>query len=337
MQTAEARGETFPWISTSSAHPMGTGGRRHDLTAASGFGWYGSEYGPALQPDFDYLREQIMASTLFTLYRVLGGDDKHAGQPDLAMRQAAADHAITLIVQAMPLLGAVAVSPAARIEDWIHALLCADASIGPYFCRALQTWRLPGMAGKAIRWAFEQHGSWPRDDAPQGFKPRAVDLYIDDGRQGHYHPLSSLATDSKVWHATENALHCSSELGHGGGRLLVVSARFANLGQTAPAAQGLSATCWLAPLGRAGSPLAWGAPAWRSLPMTVKSDGSAWIASASIDVPEPGVYGVLVAAECEEDKHHLPTQGDRAGWPQSPLPYVVALDNNLAYRELVLS
>lgn len=66
---------TFPWISRSD--------RRHDREVSAGWGWGGSV---DLGDDADqYQREQILSSTLFRIYRSIGGDSFRA---NLSQRRA---------------------------------------------------------------------------------------------------------------------------------------------------------------------------------------------------------------------------------------------------------
>jgi hypothetical protein len=100
VENQHLRGYTFPWV---YLH------RRHDRSVYDGFGWCGRYHRPAR---FDpvasnrrrkgYDSEQILSSSLFRLYRALGGDTVLAnGTPDRAARQRAADYVVYLVLKMM--------------------------------------------------------------------------------------------------------------------------------------------------------------------------------------------------------------------------------------------
>ena len=89
------RGVTFPFQSLPN--------RRHDHTPGDGWSWSGSLARPTrffagvgghhVLNRGGYCSEQIMSSTLFNLYRSLGGDARTAaGKPDKRVRRVAAEH-----------------------------------------------------------------------------------------------------------------------------------------------------------------------------------------------------------------------------------------------------
>ena len=74
------RGSTFPWVFLP---------RRHDRCVSHGWSWGGSmHYALSQVPESQaprrkgYWSEQILSSSLFRLYRCLGGDTTKVGSPD---------------------------------------------------------------------------------------------------------------------------------------------------------------------------------------------------------------------------------------------------------------
>ena len=196
------RGATFPWVFVP---------RRHDRCVRNGWSWSGSLHRPlALVPDAQRVRrkgywtEQILSSSLFRLYRCLGGDtiDPASNQPDQTARKSASDYAVYLIIKGIGLLGNVLYAPANRPEQLVAALIKADVGTtvftpqGPLGLR-----RIGGCAHKVIRWAFEAQGMYPADPAvisnARG-RPPAVDIFIQDRRP-----------------SVETIRHCSVDYGPG--------------------------------------------------------------------------------------------------------------------------
>jgi hypothetical protein len=139
--------------------------RRFDRPADATWRWGGSN-------DIGgYNSEQILATTLFRLYRSIGGDSA-----DLARRRFASRAAMYLILR--------------TISEFTPSTNPGPAG-GPgaeIFCKKMQgvdllNWTSEGVFGgaynKVIRWAFEKQGMF-------GGKPPDVDVYIDDGRAGEY-------------------------------------------------------------------------------------------------------------------------------------------------------
>ena len=94
-----ARGVTFPWVTLPN--------RRHDRKAADGWSWtqrlgQAAGYHEDQSDEAGYHREQVLSSTLFRLYRALGGDAiDEDDQPDDDRRRIAADYVTYLIVRAV--------------------------------------------------------------------------------------------------------------------------------------------------------------------------------------------------------------------------------------------
>jgi hypothetical protein len=165
---ARDRSRTFPWAFFD---------RRHDRTAAAGWGWDG----PIDRGDgYPFQsREQILTSTHFRLYQSIGG-----GSSKVDVRHFAARFTIYLILRAIQSL--TPITNPQHASDWLCNLLVADAS----------DWTTKRHSGgayeKVICWAFEQQGLFG-GNAPD------VDVYIDDGRCGGY-PFQSDHTDCPaIW------------------------------------------------------------------------------------------------------------------------------------------
>ena len=181
------RGLTFPWVFAP---------RRHDRCVLHGWGWAGrlrdelstrGEEGRLRRKG--YQSEQILSSTLFRLYRCLGGDtpapppSATGATPRRETAEAASDHAIFLMMQALRLLGDARLVPA-RLPEQLAAALC-DADESSEACPTRYGPRTGGCATKLVRWAFEAQGLYQvppdcRRDGPGA--PPAVDVFIADRR-----------------------------------------------------------------------------------------------------------------------------------------------------------
>jgi hypothetical protein len=186
---------TFPWVDI---------GRRHDRTPAAGWGWGGNIARHPFDPSYDgggYGNEQILSTTMFRIYRSLGGDS-----PSLATRQFAARFAVYLILRAINSL-TPATNPS-NAAGFATALLTAD--LGDW----TSTGQSGGAYGKVIRWSFEKQGLYQ----PAGSKfpnnnvgaPPDVDVYIEDGRHGEYQFQENHWSCHAIWnrrHADGGAAH----------------------------------------------------------------------------------------------------------------------------------
>ena len=175
---------TFPWVSI---------GRRHDRLPSGGWGWAGNIGTHPFVSGIDgsgYNNEQILSSTLFRLYRSLGGDSA-----DLNTQRFAARMAVYLILRAIgTLTQATNPSTAAGFET---ALETADS--GDWVSENITG----GAYRKVIRWAFEKQGMFqpagavtPNNNAGA---PPAVDVYVDDGRTGEYQYQPVFWNNQNVW------------------------------------------------------------------------------------------------------------------------------------------
>jgi hypothetical protein len=185
------RGVTFPWVEAL---------RRHDRAVGDGWGWHGSLYPPSgrdMRDPAGYRAEQILSSTLFRLYRALGGDATlWNNAPALATRRAAAAYTVYLIVSAIKGLGPFATIPGLdayalagvmmNIEVATPFLL-PDPNLFPPFTAPA---RRGGAVHKVVRWTFARQGLYAPGTGPRIWnapgQPEPVDVYIEDGRHGEY-------------------------------------------------------------------------------------------------------------------------------------------------------
>lgn len=176
---APDRFETFPFNDI---------GRRHDRSVGAGWAWGGS------QDDGGYGSESILATTLFRLYRSIGGDSGHAPHRRLAAR-----HAAFLIIGAIGTL--TPANDAATADDYATALMDFDRAND--FDGVSR-----GALHKVVRWAFEEQGLYQPAGAPTPVTttgdPPDVDVYIDDGRDGTYEYRRNFWNSPGVWNRTDS-------------------------------------------------------------------------------------------------------------------------------------
>jgi hypothetical protein len=175
---------SFPWVNI---------GRRHDRDPAAGWGWSGSIALNPFDPVLDgggYNNEQILSTTLFRLYRSLGGDDSDLGKQTFAAR-----YGVYLILRAIGSL-TPATSPTTA-SGFATALMTAD--LGDWTSEG----QTGGANGKVIRWTFEKQGMYqPAGTATPNNNigaPPAIDVYIDDGRGGEYPYQPVFWENQSIW------------------------------------------------------------------------------------------------------------------------------------------
>lgn len=168
---------TFPWLNF----------RRHDRDVTAGWAWGGtSDTG-------GYNSEQIISTTLFRFYRSIGGDST-----DINLQRFASRYAAYLLLRAVGTL-----TPATNPDNplsFANALLTADQG----------DWTSEGHAGgaygKVMRWAFEKQGLYQPAGAPTPVTgegdPPAVDVYINDGRNGEYPFAWNFWVTTEIWNLT---------------------------------------------------------------------------------------------------------------------------------------
>ena len=145
--------------------------RRCDRDVAAGWAWGGS------QDVGGYPSEEILETTMFRVYRSIGGDST-----TLARRKFASRMTMYLILRAVGQL-TPGTNPGNAL-GFANKLIEVD----------LLNWTTEGIFGgaynKVIRWSFEKQGLYQPPGAPTPVAkpgaPPAVDVYIDDGRAGEY-------------------------------------------------------------------------------------------------------------------------------------------------------
>lgn len=187
------RGATFPW----------TGIGRSHLRPVTDYAWYGTRYQPFIATGADwagYIAEQMLSSTLFRLYQAAGGDSA-----DRKTQEFAAAYVVFLVVKSIGLM-----SPAnnpQRPEGFADLMIQADTGKFLHLGREVEI----GVLRKVIRWAFELQGAYRQpptnNQLPtnQVGNPPQVDVFINDGRDGHYQFTETL--DSRdIWnrHVADN-------------------------------------------------------------------------------------------------------------------------------------
>jgi len=147
--------------------------RRSDRTVAAGWGWGGPN------DDGGYSSEQILSTTMFRVYRSIGGDST-----DVSRREFAARCMAYLMLRAVGTLSPM--SNPGTPALFLQALRTADA--GDWTSEGV----FGGAYGKVLEWSFEEQNL-------NGGAAPAVDVYIDDGRAGEYEYLPVHWETPTVW------------------------------------------------------------------------------------------------------------------------------------------
>lgn len=337
LRAESAAGMTFPWVRIK---------RRHDRDANLGWCWCGRRNIRRLSPlpvgarvFTGYFAEQILSTTLFRLYRALGGDAANS-----AVRHKAADYTAYLIMRAIQSLGPATTVPASQATHFFEALVQADVGTWAWYYRAHDPVRHPevvrigGMAHKVIRWAFEQQGMFATEtpgEIVEGIgRPPAVDLHVYGGGavdDGGYGPVALDWThdpeaSAPGWHATAEGLYVQSSILH-----------FKVRNRGSKAAQGVKTRAWAAPAGP--GPLDWqllDAQQHPPSPLDIGPGGDKTFKFGTSLNGQPlcGAYFFAASATCSGDRSNL----DRAtGLPcagalprqAQQLAELVAGDNNI--------
>ena len=183
-----------PW------NPINT--RRCDRDVAAGWAWGGS------QDVGGYPSEEILETTMFRVYRSIGGDSTA-----LARRQFASRVTMYLILRAVGQL-TPGTNPGNAL-GFANKLIEVD----------LLNWTTEGIFGgaynKVIRWSFEKQGLYQPPGAPTPVAkpgaPPAVDVYIDDGRAGEYQYQPVHWNTTAIWNRRNpdgNPNHQKPKLGN---------------------------------------------------------------------------------------------------------------------------
>ena len=348
-------GMTFPFVFLP---------RRHDRSAQLGWSWTGPMQ-QALQGVADarqprskgYRSEQILSSSLFRLYRCMGGDTRRpASIGDDHERRRASHYALYLIMQAMQAMGDARLQATSTPAKFVHWLRQADLQTGEWTAAfpPLVFRRVGGTLGKVIRWAFEKQGLYGKGDGAGA--PEQVDIYIEDCRPTrddgeaepdpggyapvslHWQPRSGPACgDAPAWQA---ATDTGIVFDAGEGRAEV---RVGNRGCVA--ADQVTVSLWfaewqagtLAPLWSATSgnwtPCEAAGPATRNVPPGPPSADTAFVFRFA---PAPGVYLLFAQATCADDRANTdPALSLACSYVATPMVDLVPHDNNLGLRVVV--
>jgi len=161
--------------------------RRHDCKVGNGWAWGGTE------DDGNYGSEEILSTTLFRIYRAMGGDDWR-----LQRRQFAARYMTWLLFRSCQSLLPADLRPVDTPEFYAHLLMDVD-----FQTSWIWGGHSDGCAHKVIRWGFEKQGAYQLPNTPtpitQEGSPPAVDVYIDDGRDGEYYYERDYASTKDIW------------------------------------------------------------------------------------------------------------------------------------------
>jgi len=336
----ELRGATFPWVYLN---------RRHDRSVFHGWSWCGRFHRADRFPEVGsncrrkaYQSEQILSTSLFRLYRALGGDTLIEGEPDRPKRRAAADYTAYLLMRAIESLGPAAWTVVETPDQLVSWLTDADIVTLRVPSGPLKD-RVGGWAHKVVRWAFEAQGLYAADpldvtDAPG--EPPPVDVYIDDRRddsegpfpRGGYMPASLDWEATPRWHATRDAMKVTGNQ---------VSVQVRNRGRDD--ATGVTVAVWWAEVS-AIDPPKWNTANWIPLgvsaPKLVPASSSppapptVFGPFTEIPTPPPGSRGlILAAATCPADRANIDTATSYpCSTEETPIVDLVAGDNNLGLR-----
>lgn len=351
------RGRTFPWVTLPD--------RFHARKVTEGWGWTGTKYQrerffAAARHECEkeaYWSEQIHSSTLFHLYRALGGDSETIHNfevvPDRDLRGAVADYTVYLILRSILLMGSASTYPPPTTDAFVTLLIDADAGTAGF--QTAKRLFIGGAAGKVIRWAYERQGLYADPaakypvDAP-GLPP-PVDVYIEGHvrQKGGYAPLTYLNGD---WHASANAMRLTSapnkkratapKVGVDSYLLVYLN----NRGSVTSGA--VTVNAWVAEVGIGGSIPGWHSAAWQPLnqtnapgnPVVDPDSGGGGPAGPWAFKWTPASagkrYALLAEATCDEDPSNIdPTTGlpcatvTVGGADASDIDYIVSCDNNL--------
>jgi hypothetical protein len=339
-----SRGYTFPWV---YLH------RRHDRAVNRGWGWTGPRHRQERFPATDcncrhkgYDSEQILATSLFTLYRSLGGDTVEANSdPDRLPRERAADYTAYLILKTISLMPPASFGAMQTPDQFATGLIDVDTGTLPVTAGPLKD-RVGGWAQKVVRWAFEAQGLYaanPLAVLNEPGLPPPVDVFIDDNRpssegtytRGGYMPVSLDWSEPgpRPWHAAANAISIA-------GNRITVEVR--NRGRNV--ANGVTVSVWyIVRSAGATTPPNWKATTWTKIgesnPMAVAPWPAPAVAFPSFAAPPAQPAGkrvwILAIADCAADRANTnPATSYPCSTKAVSIVDLVAGDNNLGLRVL---
>ena len=338
------RGVTFPWVLIP---------RRHDRAARDGWSWTGPLYQrevyfvvPGLSDKRGYWAEQILSSSLFRLYRAIGGDSQtiSGGKPVPAVseRQKAADYCAYLIMRTIQSLGFAGVTPSTSPGQFAELMRNVETA----------TATAPGPGGyvggtvqKVVRWAFERQGlsamPAPSPTVSGADEVATVDLHIEDLRpkpEGPYSPVDLLGS---AWRAHPKSLWVKKFPLSATRRIRV---KVQNRG--AAAATNTRVDVWVAPVVGGVIPdypdNKWqlvGSKTGTVPGRTGSTRGAKTFGPFSWTPPSaPQAYAILAAASCGADLSNIdPATKHPCVSVASPINILVACDNNLGLITVMIT
>lgn len=353
------RGLTFPFVFLP---------RRHDRRPEEGWSWTGTLH-QALGPEAShahgkgYASEQILSSSLFRLYRCIGGDTRRSDPTSLLdghARRLASHYVVYLVMQALQLMGDARIQATSTPAKFVHWLRQADRQHGEWTAAfpPIVFRRIGGTLGKVIRWAFEAQGLYGQGNGAGQAEP--VDIYIEDRRPtrdaalggitehgpGSYVPVSlhwpsreaTAAGEVPQWHADP----ANGIAWHEGERRVEV--RVGNRG--ASTAEDVTVALWSAPWLEGTLPSPWRAQGAGWTPCQAADAAARSIAAGPPDQstgftfhfdPGPGIHLLFAQATCPRDRAHTdPRLALACSREDTPLADLVANDNNLGLRVVVV-
>ena len=203
---APDRFDTFPWSFIRRSHGRDT---------TQGWAWGGTQ-----SRDPQYPSEQILSTSLFRIYRAIGGD----ATGDLARQTWASRYTLYLIIGGIFGLVTETDTP----DTYVSMMIAADSDtvIG----------HPGGAVRKIIRWAFEKQGLYQRPGAPlpvvTSGAPPLVDVYIDDTRNGEYDYRADFHDAPGIWNrSAADGNHTNQAPVPGGNNHIYVTVRNRGLQQ----------------------------------------------------------------------------------------------------------
>ncbi|PYN84816.1 MAG: hypothetical protein DMD87_25320 [Candidatus Rokuibacteriota bacterium] len=341
------RGVTFPWVFIP---------RRHDRDVRDGWSWTGPLNRremyfspPGLFDKRGYWTEQILSSSLFRLYRAIGGDSEGTSGgkqvPAKAERQNAADYAVYLIMRAIESLGAAAATASTEPHHFVDAMRKADTATAS---AAGPGGYIGGTVHKVIQWAFERQGLYaapgPASLVAGPEELATVDLHIQDLRPQPDGPYSPVDLLGKAWHAHPDSIKVKASI-FPWVRRRKIRVKVQNRGATA--ASDTRVDVWVAPVSGGLIP-SYPDAQWQPLgsdtdTVPAASEGTpgeetfgpfSWTPPAG----PAREYAILAAASCDADRSNI---DPATGYPcltvtGGPIQVLVGCDNNLGLTTLVL-
>jgi hypothetical protein len=350
------RGVTFPWVEAL---------RRHDRKAEDGWSWHGTLYSPKrdIRDPGGYRGEQVLSSTLFRLYRALGGDAQLPnGDPNLAIRRAAAAYTVYLVVTAIKALGPAAMVPGveayalagAMIDVDIHQMDPWQPDGGLFPPLKAPEPRRGGAVHKVVRWAFERQGLWAPPTGPRPWdkagEAELVDAFIEDprpwiedSRRGTYEytpnweaqPPHLLIASQPVLGSLDSPPHRNVKS--------FVFVRVQNRG-TDPNPGNSTVTVFVSREG-GGGPSPWhpaggGPHQWVALPAqppaVVTPGGFADFGPFEWQPSHQGAHGLLACVDTPADRCNAFVAAYACATGPTPLDQLVPFDNNIGYRRVIV-